>query len=107
MPTGDDGVISARRIWIARGIAVAADALQIGLFPLFMEGALSPLDDVLDVVVCLLMIWLVGWHIAFLPTILIKAVPFADLAPTWTIAVWIATRGKGAKQLPSPAAKSE
>jgi hypothetical protein len=86
---------SSRRVWIARAIAVTADLLQIGLFPLFAEGALSPLSDALDVVVCLLLIWLVGWHIAFLPTFLIKGIPFADLAPTWSIAIWIATRGKG------------
>src|SRR5271155_1880663 len=95
MPDGEKILISPRRVWIARVIAVAADAVQIGLFPFFVEGAASPLSDALDVVVCLLMIWLVGWHIAFLPTFLIKGVPFADLAPTWSIAIWIATRGKG------------
>src|SRR5947208_1398992 len=30
-------------------LAMAADALQIFVFPLFAEGALSPADDVLDV----------------------------------------------------------
>jgi len=29
-------------------LAMAADALQIFVFPLFAEGALSPADDVLD-----------------------------------------------------------
>src|ERR1700683_173078 len=95
MPQGEELLTSSHRVWIARIIAVAADALQIGLFPIFAEGALSPLSDALDVVVCLLLIWLVGWHIAFLPTFLIKGVPFADLAPTWSIAIWIATRQKG------------
>lgn len=85
---------SAQRIWLARGIAVAADFVQIAVFPFFVEGLLSPLNAVLDVVVCLLLILLVGWHIVFLPTFIIEQLPFADLAPTWTLAALIATRRK-------------
>ena len=84
--------ISAGRVWLARGIAVAADVLQIAVFPAFAQGIASPLDAGLDVVVALLLVLLVGWHIAFLPTFLIEALPFVDLAPTWTLAVLIATR---------------
>ena len=29
-------------------LAIVADALQIVVFPLFVEGALSPVDDMLD-----------------------------------------------------------
>jgi hypothetical protein len=86
---------STRRIWIARAIALAADGLQIGVFPMFMEGMLSPANAVLDVVVAAAMILLVGWHIAFIPAFIVEALPFADLAPTWTLAVFVATRGKG------------
>lgn len=73
---------------------MAADALQIGVFPWFMEGLLSPANAILDVIVAVLMILLVGWHIAFLPTFLIEQLPFVDLAPTWTLAVFLATRHK-------------
>ena len=38
--------------------------------------------------------WLVGWHYAFLPSFIVKVVPMFDLAPTWTIAIFFATRGK-------------
>jgi hypothetical protein len=31
-------------------LAIVADGLEIALFPLFSEGAFSPADDVLDVV---------------------------------------------------------
>jgi hypothetical protein len=86
--------LSALRNWLARGIAVAADFVQIALFPLFSEGIVSPLNVGLDVLVCGLLIFLVGWHIAFLPTFIIEQLPFADLAPTWTLAALIATRGK-------------
>ena len=48
----------------------------------------------LDVVVAIVLTLLVGWHIAFIPSFIIKALPFADMAPTWTIAVLIATRVK-------------
>jgi hypothetical protein len=86
--------ISARRIKIARIIAVAADALQLGLFPFFGVGALSVLNDGLDVVVAILMVFLVGWHLAFLPTFVVEMTPGVDLVPTWTLAVWFATRNR-------------
>jgi hypothetical protein len=68
-------------------LAIAADALQLIVFPLFAEGAFSPADDVLDVVVASAMVPLLGWHWEFLPTILAKLVPGADLFPFWTLAV--------------------
>jgi hypothetical protein len=72
-------------------IAIAADALQIAAFPLFAEGALSPADSLLDVVVAFLMVRLLGWHWAFLPTLANELIPGADLFPTWTAAVWFVT----------------
>jgi len=76
----------------ALAIAVMADALQIVLFPLFGEGGLSPLNDALDVVVAWLMIRLLGWHWAFVPSFIAELVPGLDLVPTWTIAVLFVTR---------------
>jgi hypothetical protein len=83
---------SIARIRAARAVAICADLIQIGFPFIFGEGFLSPFQDVLDVVVCLTMIALVGWHWAFAPTFLVELVPFGDLAPTWTIAVFVATR---------------
>jgi hypothetical protein len=68
-------------------LALVADALQIVIFPLFVEGALSPADDVLDFGVGALMVHLLGWHWEFLPSFLAKLVPGVDLVPFWTIAV--------------------
>src|SRR5437899_5016858 len=48
-------------------LAMAADALQIFVFPLFAEGALSPADDVLDLAVAIVLVNLLGWHWEFLP----------------------------------------
>jgi hypothetical protein len=68
-------------------LAILADALQIVLFPMFVEGALSPADDVLDLGIGALMIQLLGWHWEFLPSFLAKLVPGVDLVPLWTLAV--------------------
>jgi hypothetical protein len=77
---------------VAWTVAIAADALQIFAFPFFAEGAMSPADSALDLIVAFVMIRLLGWHWAFLPTAAAKLIPGADLFPTWTAAVWFATR---------------
>lgn len=86
-------ISAAQRVWLARAIAMLADAVQIVVFPVFFEGFLSPANAALDVAVAIAMIVLVGWHIAFLPSFLVELVPLVDLVPTWTLAVMIATRG--------------
>jgi hypothetical protein len=68
-------------------LAIIADALQIIVFPLFVEGAMSPADDVLDFGVAALLVHLLGWHWEFLPSFLVKLVPGVDLVPFWTMAV--------------------
>ena len=68
-------------------LAVAADALQIFVFPLFAEGALSPADDLLDVAVAAVLVHLLGWHWEFLPAFAAELVPGVDLVPFWTLAV--------------------
>ena len=68
-------------------LAMAADALQILVFPLFAEGALSPADDVLDFAVAAVLLNLLGWHWEFLPAFLAELVPGVDLVPFWTLAV--------------------
>jgi hypothetical protein len=77
---------------LAWAIAIAADVLQIAAFPIFAEGALSPADSLLDLIVAFVMIRLLGWHWALLPTVAAKLVPGVDLFPTWTAAVWFVTR---------------
>jgi len=83
---------SRTRIIVARVLAVIADGIQLGFMPFFFEGAASPVNDILDVVIGIAMVALVGWHWAFLPTFAAELIPFADLAPTWTVAVLVATR---------------
>jgi hypothetical protein len=75
------------RFRIAMVLAMAADAFQIFVFPLFAEGALSPADDILDIAVAAALIRLLGWHWEFLPTFFAELVPGVDLVPFWTLAV--------------------
>lgn len=92
MPAGE---LTARRVWLARGIAIAADFLQIAAFPFFLPGAASPWSDALDLAVAAAMTYLVGWHWAFLPSFVAEVVPGLDLVPTWTAAAFYVTRGRG------------
>ena len=82
-------LLTPRRVWIARGIALLVDIVQWGLLP----ASLTPLNSAIDVATGLAMVALVGWHWAFLPTFAAELVPFVDLVPTWTLAVTFATRG--------------
>lgn len=93
VPTGP----TPRAIRSARILALGADLLQLVLFPIFSEGFTSPLNDILDLLVAFFMVRLLGWHLAFLPAFLVEALPLGDLAPTWTLAVFLATRSKSTK----------
>jgi hypothetical protein len=79
-------------------IAILVDLAQYALLP----ATLTPLNNAIDVVTGFVMIWLVGWHWAFLPTFLAELVPFVDLVPTWTLAVMFATRGAGDPPVAQP-----
>jgi len=68
-------------------LSVAADVLQIFVFPFFAEGALSPADDILDLAVAAVLVRLLGWHWEFLPAFAGELVPGVDLVPFWTLAV--------------------
>src|SRR2546428_10495073 len=86
--TEDPPPLSPRsRFRAAMILAVAADALQIFVFPLFAKGALSPADDVLDIAVAAVLVNLLGWHWEFLPAFAAELVPGVDLVPFWTLAV--------------------
>jgi hypothetical protein len=92
--------LTRERVGAARAIAVGADILQLGLFPLFGEGFLSPLNDALDALVCAALILLVGWHWAFLPGFVAEMIPGLNLVPTWTASVLFATRGAHEPAMP-------
>jgi hypothetical protein len=77
-----------RAAWI---IALVVDAIQIGLIS--TTGPFSFLIDIpLDLVAMAILWRLLGWHWVLLPTFVIEFLPIAELAPSWTLAVWIITR---------------
>jgi hypothetical protein len=61
--------------------------LQIVVFPLFVEGPLSPADDTLDFAIAAVLVQLLSLHWEFLPSFLAKLVVGVDLVPFWTMAV--------------------
>lgn len=85
--TEEDGLSARTRFRTAMVLAMSADALQILVFPWFAEGAFSPADDVLDVLVAVILVRLLGWHWEFLPAFAAELVPGVNLVPFWTIAV--------------------
>ena len=94
-PAYNESVTRNRIAWL---VAIAADAAQILLLPAFAGGFASPLSGALDVVVSIVMIALLGWHIAFLPTAIAEIVPGLNLIPTWTAAVFFVTRRRAARR---------
>ncbi len=97
---------SSRRVLAARVIAVLADAIQLGLMPLFAGGAPAGFDAVLDLAIGATMVALLGWHWAFLPAFALELLPGVDLAPTWTIAVFLVTRRMGQAGSPATAVRT-
>jgi hypothetical protein len=84
---GLDARPTRRRKRIALAIAAAADLLQLALAPLFGEGALSPLDDALDVVVALLLVVVLGWRWRTALALLLELIPGVALFPSWTAVI--------------------
>lgn len=93
---------NAGRVRAARLVAIAADVVQLAVFPLFAPGIASPVNDALDLAVAGVLTWLVGWHWSFLPSFVAELVPGLDLIPTWTAAVLFATRGQAAVPRSAP-----
>jgi hypothetical protein len=87
MPENLIAASTRSRCQAAMSLAMAADALQILVFPLFAEGALSPADDLLDVAVAAVLVRLLGRHWEFLPAFAAELVPGVDWVPFWTLAV--------------------
>jgi hypothetical protein len=76
-------------------IAMVGDAIQIFALPLFAAGGLSPADALLDAAMAVILIRMLGWHWAFLPTLVAEMTPGFDLFPTWSAAVLYVTLQSG------------
>ena len=86
-------VLTRKRIIAAVVIAIAADGLQLCLGPLGWAFA----DQIIDVAAAILIVWLIGFHLLLLPTVVMEMIPGVDDLPTWTACVIavIALRKRG------------
>jgi hypothetical protein len=57
--------LKSREYRLAFLVALGADAVQIVLLPLFAEGAISPAEWLVDLIVAGVLSRLIGWHWAF------------------------------------------
>jgi hypothetical protein len=74
-------------------VAIGIDATQ-ALLPIVFGPGIVPWEIALDLIAMGVLTKLIGWHWAFLPTFAIELLPMVDLVPTWTAAMWFATRAK-------------
>jgi hypothetical protein len=95
-------ILTPRRVRAARLIAALVDLSQVALLPAFFPAAISGANNVIDIAAAVVLIALTGWHWAFLPTFIIEMIPMAELAPTWSLAVYIATRGHDGEDADEP-----
>jgi hypothetical protein len=93
-------ISSGIKLRAAMALAVIADVAQMALFPLFIEGAASPVDDVVDLAMAGILSYLLGWHWEFAPSFVGKLVPGVDFVPLWTLAV--ANVWRKAKRIDQP-----
>ena len=79
--------VSRSRRRAALALAATSDALQWALFPVTVEGALSPVEIAIDAGTALVLLLVLGfrWRLAF--ALALELVPGVDLFPTWTAVV--------------------
>ena len=75
--------LSRGRIAAAIAVAIAADAFSFVIGPFGLTFA----DEIVDVAVMGIEIWLLGFHLLFLPTFVLEVIPLVDAFPTWTACV--------------------
>jgi hypothetical protein len=76
--------MTSRRKKVALAIAVLADAVQLGFFPVFGAGGLSAPDDVLDFVVAVALVIALGWRWSLVAALALELLPGVALFPSWT-----------------------
>jgi hypothetical protein len=86
--------LSRRRMFVAIGIAIVADVLQLASGPF----GWAFFDEIVDVVTMLIMMRLIGFHWLLLPTFAVEFIPLADMLPTWTGCVLMVVRARTKRQ---------
>jgi hypothetical protein len=93
-------VLTRQRIWLAYGVAITTDVVQMILGPIGWAFA----DEILDVAAMALIWQLIGFHLLLLPSFALEFLPVADMMPTWTgcVAVVVALRKRQQASMPPP-----
>ncbi len=86
-------------------IAAFADLAQVALAPLLAEGALSPLDAILDLLVVAALLLTLGWRWRTVFALALELLPGVALFPSWTAVV--ATMRAVDEPAPAPALAAE
>ena len=94
--------VSRTRWALALCVALAADAAQIVLWPMFAEGIGSVFDDVLDGLVAFVLWALLGFRGRLALALAIELVPGLDLFPTWSAVVLAIPVRKAESSEPPP-----
>jgi hypothetical protein len=98
------GATTSRQRWaLALAVAGAADLLQLLVFPAFIEGAASPFDDAVDVVVVTLLLAILGFRWRLAIGLGAELIPGVALFPTWTAVVASVRVDPKPAPLPAPA----
>ena len=79
--------LSPRQKALALGVAGLADFLQMMVFPLFIEGGFSPLQDALDFLTALALFVVCGFRWQLGLAFFVELLPIVDIFPTWTAVV--------------------
>ena len=101
IPAATEG-LDPRKKNLALLVAAIADAAQLFLFPVTVEGAASPVELALDVCVAVVLTGILGWNWRLAGAFAMELVPGATLFPTWTAVVMsMATRAPEATSVPA------
>ena len=95
--------LTRARMLLAFAIAVAADGLQLLLGPL----GWAFIDQAIDCVAMILLSYVIGFHILFLPTFVVELVPVLEDLPTWTACTAVVIALRKREQHPPPPAPPE
>ena len=98
--------LTRKRIFLAFTVAIAVDAVQMGLGPI----GWGFFDEILDGFAMILICLLIGFHPLLLPTFALEILPVVDMLPTWTgcVALVVSLKQKVTRPEPnaSPATES-
>jgi len=95
--------LTGPRTVLALLVAGGADGLQL----ILAEFGWLGLDQVIDGVAMVLLTWLLGFHVLFLPTFVVELIPVVEDLPTWTACTAAVIVLRKREQRPPPPAPTD